>query len=272
MRLEPIISSVKNPTVKGIRNLRTRKGREQQGQFWVEGIRLVGEAAQQEAPIELLVVAPDLLKSSFAWELVEDLAGRGVPCLPVTGAVFTSLSAKDGPQGLGAVVAQRWYPLPSARESPDLWVALEEVQDPGNLGSIMRTADAVGCKGLILIGNCTDPHDPSAVRGSMGSLFALQLVRASQDEFTVWKSAAGMAVIGTAGGASVHYRQMRYPKPLVVLSGSERQGLSPTLMAACDQLVSIPMVGRADSLNLAVATSVVLYEVFEQHNKNTGGY
>lgn len=272
MRLEPLISSVKNPTVKGIRNLRTRKGREQQGQFWVEGIRLVGEAAQQGAPIQQLVVAPDLLTSSFAWRLVEDLVGRGVPYLTVTAAVFASLSAKDGPQGLGAVVAERWHPLPSAKGNRDLWVALEEVQDPGNLGSIMRTADAVGCKGLILIGNCTDPYDPAAVRGSMGSLFALQLVKASPEEFVAWKQTTQMPLMGTAGGASAHYRQVRYPQPLVLLSGSEREGLSPTLMNACDQLVRIPMVGRADSLNLAVATSVVLYEVFEQYNKDTGGY
>ncbi len=267
----PIISSTKNPTIKTIRSLRTRKGREQQGQFWVEGIRLVGEAVQQGAPIRTLVVAPELLTSSFGLQLVEELAGRGVACLQVTAPVFASLSDKDGPQGLGAVVDQRWYPLPEEKGTSGLWVALEEVQDPGNLGSIMRTADAVGCRGVILIGNCTDPYAPSAVRGSMGSLFAMELIKTTENQFIAWKSALGMPVIGTAGGASCHYRRVRYPQPLVVLSGSERQGLSPGLLAACDQLVSIPMVGRADSLNLAVATSVVLYEVFEQYNENKGG-
>lgn len=247
--------------------MRTRKGREQQGQFWVEGIRLVAEAAQQAAPIELLVVAQDLLTSQFALDLAASLKSKGVPCLQVTSAVFASISAKDGPQGLGAVVSQRWHDLPLEFSPSEVWVALAEVQDPGNLGSIMRTADAVGCRGVILVGNCTDPYDPAAVRGSMGSLFALQLVRMSEVDFIGWRSAASMPVIGTSGTAKYHYRQIRYPQPMVLLSGSERQGLSPALIAACDQLVSIPMVGRADSLNLAVATSVVLYEVFDQLNR-----
>lgn len=264
MQMEPIISSTGNPTVKTIRSLRTRKGREQRGQFWVEGIRLVAEAAQQAAGIELLVVAQDLLTSEFAIDLVQCLLAKGVPCLRVTASVFKSLSAKDGPQGLGAVVRQNWQALPVKLATLDIWVALAEVQDPGNLGSIMRTADAVGCRGLILIGNCTDPFDPAAVRGSMGSLFALQLVKTSEAGFIRWKSAFNIPVVGTSGAAKHHYRQLSYPQPLVVLSGSERQGLSSDLMAVCNQLVSIPMVGRADSLNLAVATSVVLYEVFDQ--------
>lgn len=262
-----LISSTSNPTIKAIRSLRTRKGREQQGQFWVEGIRLVAEAAQQAAAIELLVVAQDLLTSQFALDLVAELTHEGVPCLHVTSAVFASLSAKDGPQGLGAVVRQGWYDLSWEFSPSEVWVALAEVQDPGNLGSIMRTADAVGCKGVILIGNCTDPYDPAAVRGSMGSLFALKLVKTSEADFIKWKSTANVSVIGTSGAAKYHYRQIQYQQPLIVLSGSERQGLSPALIAACDQLASIPMVGRADSLNLAVATSVVLYEVFEQLNR-----
>lgn len=259
-----LISSTSNATIKTIRSLRTRKGREQQGQFWVEGIRLVAEAAQQAAPIELLITAPDLLTSQFALDLVATLTHKGVPSLQVTPAVFASLSAKDGPQGLGAVVSQGRQNLSLEFSPSAVWVALAEVQDPGNLGSIMRTADAVGCGGVILIGNCTDPYDPAAVRGSMGSLFALQLMKTSEADFVKWLSAASVPVIGTSGAANCHYRQARYTKPMVLLSGSERQGLSPALMAACDQLVSIPMVGRADSLNLAVATSVVLYEVFDQ--------
>ncbi|HBK86913.1 MAG TPA: RNA methyltransferase [Firmicutes bacterium] len=266
---QPIISSTSNPTIKTIRKLRSRKGREQEASFWVEGIRLVGEAVQQGAQIELLVVANELLTSQFAQDLVSDLQHRGVPCLPVTAAVFNSLSTKDGPQGLGAVVRQCWYPLPSEFAAEDVWVALAEVQDPGNLGSIIRTADAVGCLGLILVGNCTDPYDPAAVRGSMGSLFALRLVKASEQEFLSWRAARKATIVGTSGAAKHHYRQVGYPRPLVLLSGSEREGLSAPLMEACDQLVSIPMVGRADSLNLAVATSVVLYEVFDQLSQPT---
>lgn len=264
MPVDPVISSTGNSTIKAIRSLRTRKGREQQGQFWVEGIRLVAEAVQQSAAVELLVIAPDLLTSQFAQELITKLRSKGVPCLPVTAEVFSRLSAKDGPQGIGVVVSQNWQTLPTRATADGLWVALERVQDPGNLGSIMRTADAVGCRGIILIGNCTDPYDPASVRGSMGSLFALQLVKVSEAEFIQWKSETGVPVVGTSGAAVHHYRQVNYSHPLVLLSGSERQGLSLPLTAVCDQLVSIPMIGRADSLNLAVATSVVLYEIFHQ--------
>ncbi|NLY53169.1 MAG: RNA methyltransferase [Firmicutes bacterium] len=261
-----MISSTKNRTIKEIRSLHSRKGREQTGCFWLEGIRLVGEAAQMRAQIELVVVAPDLLISQFGRELVDELQGRGVPCLAVTAAVFRSLSSKEGPQGLGAVVRQAWGQLPAPGTKEDTWVALEAVQDPGNLGSIMRTADAVGCAGLILVGNCTDPYDTAAVRGSMGSIFALRLVKASISEFLAWKTDCNFFWVGTSGAAPQHYRQISYPKPLLLLSGSEQKGLSVSLQKACDQLVSIPMVGRADSLNLAVATSVVLYEIFEQGN------
>lgn len=265
--MEPMISSTSNSTVKSIRSLRNRKGREQEGKFWVEGIRLAAEAVQQLAAIKLLVVSPELLTSQFAQELAAELRSKGVDCLQVTAEVFKRLSAKDGPQGIGVVVSQSWQRLPTRVGTDGLWVALEQVQDPGNLGSIMRTADAVGCRGVILIGNCTDPYDSTAVRGSMGSLFSLELVKASEAEFIQWKCDTGVPIVGTAGAATHHYRQVNYSRPLVLLSGSERQGLSPTLIATCDQLVSIPMVGRADSLNLAVATSVVLYEVFQQLNQ-----
>ncbi|MGI6343462.1 MAG: TrmH family RNA methyltransferase [Bacillota bacterium] len=260
-----LISSSNNQTVKNIRALRQRKQRQQSGAYFIEGIRIVGEAIQLGQRLETLVVAPDLLTSEFARDLVQQQRSRGVPCLEVTASVFRSLSSKDGPQGLAAVVRQHWTELAAVWPIPgDLWVALEEVQDPGNLGTIMRTADAVGCRGVILVGNCTDPFDPGTVRASMGSLFNLQLVQTSPSKLLAWKQERGVALIGTAGGAMQHYRDVTYPSPLVLISGSERQGLSTELLQGCDQLVKIPMVGRADSLNLAVATCVVLYEIFHQ--------
>jgi len=260
-----MITSPANPTAKAIRALRQRKEREATGSFFVEGIRLVAEAAQLGAPIERLVVAPELLASGFGRELVTGQAAAGVPVLEVSADVFAGLSQKDGPQGIGAVVRQRWEPLADVRlDTSPGWVALDRVADPGNLGTILRTADAVGACGVILVGPSTDPYDPAALRASMGAVFSQRLVRADPDELAAWKRAAGAFVLGTSDKAPLDYQAAAHPQPLVLLMGSEREGLAPELQTLCDALVSIPMRGRSDSLNLAVATGVMLYELLAQ--------
>ncbi|HTX78633.1 MAG TPA: RNA methyltransferase, partial [Longilinea sp.] len=146
----------------------------------------------------------------------------------------------------------------------DLYIALDAVQDPGNLGTILRTGDAVGGKGVILLDHSTDPFDPATVRGSMGAIFSQNLIKATLDEFGDWKKRNHCKVIGTSGAAEYNYHQYRFSTPMVLLMGSERQGLTENHIALCDDVVKIPMVGRSDSLNLAVATAVVLYEIFNQ--------
>ena len=182
--------------------------------------------------------------------------------------MFAGHLCRDGPQGLGAVLRQRTESLDQATPGGELyWVALDAAQDPGNIGAILRTSDAVGGAGLILLGNAADPYDPAAVRASMGALFAQRVVRADWDTFVAWKQQHGVAVIGTSDKAEQDYRGASYPTPLVLLMGSEREGLSPAQQAVCDRMVRIPMVGRSDSLNLAVATAIVLYELFHQHGR-----
>ncbi|MBI3733939.1 MAG: RNA methyltransferase [Chloroflexi bacterium] len=267
-----MITSKANAHVKQIRALRQRKERERDGLFFVEGIRITGEAAQLGARLESIVFAPELLKSAFAHTLVQEQQRRGVACLELSAEVFESLSAKEGPQGIGAVVRQRWEPLEAVQPLSELcWVALEAAQDPGNIGAILRTSDAVGGAGLILLDHSADPYDPEAVRASMGAVFAQRLVRATFDEFAAWKARdrAPYRVIGASGDAPHDYQAVAYQPPQVLLMGSERQGLLADQQAACDLLVKIPMVGRSDSLNLAVAASVVLYEMFNQ-GRSTG--
>jgi TrmH family RNA methyltransferase len=260
-----IISSLANPRIKHIRGLHHRQEREQTGLFFIEGIRLVTEAVQLEAGIETLVVAPELLKSQFAQEVVRAQQERGTPYIEVTADVFTSLSVKEGPQGIGAVVRQHWESLEQVRLlNKDYWVALDAAQDPGNIGTIIRTGDSFGSVGLILLGNSADPYDPTALRASMGAVFSQRLVRASFADFAYWKHQHNYCVIGTSKAALHNYREVSYRFPLVLLMGSERLGLSNEQQALCDLMVSIPMVGRSDSLNLAVATGIVLYEVFRQ--------
>jgi RNA methyltransferase, TrmH family len=260
-----LISSLSNARIKQIRSLRHRQEREQTGLFFVEGIRLVTEAVQLGADVETLVVAPDLLKSPFAHEVIRAEQEGGTPCIEVTADVFKSISTKEGPQGLGAVVRQRWEALDHVRLShKHYWIALDSAQDPGNIGTIMRTGDAFGSTGLMLLGNCADPYDPTALRASMGAIFSQPLVKASFADFAHWKQQHDYVVIGTSKAAPNNYREVSYHLPMVLLMGSERLGLSSEQQAICDLMVSIPMVGRSDSLNLAVATGIVLYEVFHQ--------
>jgi len=254
-----------NSRIKHIRSLAHRQERDQSHLFFVEGIRIVAEAIQLDTEIHTLVYAPTLLKSQFGMDLVRQQEQQGISCLEVSADVFRSVSVKDGPQGLGAVVHQRWEPLTQLRGDEGLcWVALNAAQDPGNIGTILRTSDAVGCAGLLLLGQSADPYDPGALRASMGAIFSQRLVKASFAEFTEWKRKRGIPVIGTSDKGSVNYRSATYAGPLVLLMGSEREGLSPEQQAVCDTMVHIPMVGRSDSLNLAVATGVVLYEILYQ--------
>ena len=260
-----IISSTANVRVKYIRSLANRQEREKTQHYFVEGIRIVGEAIQLGVDIDTLVYAPTLLKSPFALELVRKQQEQNTPLLEVSSEVFKSLSVKDGPQGIGAVLQQQWKQLDQVvPQQHDLWVALDAAQDPGNIGTILRTSDAVGCTGLLLLGHSADPYDAGALRASMGAVFSQQLIKASFDEFLQWKEQHALTVVGTSDAASVDYRAARYHRPLVLLMGSEREGLSPVQQTACDTMVSIPMVGRSDSLNLAVATGIVLYEIFYQ--------
>jgi TrmH family RNA methyltransferase len=204
-----IISSHTNPRIKEIRSLRRRQEREQAGLFFIEGIRLVTEAVQLGADIEALVVAPELLKSQFGQEVVRTEQERGTSYIEVTADVFRSISVKDGPQGIGAVVRQRWKSLDQVRLSnKDYWVALDAAQDPGNIGTIMRTGDAFGSAGLMLLGNCADPYDPTALRASMGAIFSQRLVKASFADFAHWKQRHNYNIIGTSKAAPYDYRKV----------------------------------------------------------------
>lgn len=268
-----MITSPANEQIKRIRRLQDRKEREKNGLFFIEGIRIVAEAVERNEIFDTIIVSPERLQSEYAWKLVENLRGRGTPVLEVSSQVFERLSQKEGPQGIAAVVRQRWTALGSVHvEQGKPWVALDSVADPGNLGTIMRTLDAVGGSGVILLDQSTDPYDPSCVRASMGALFDLSLVRASFDQFRTWmKNQNDVRLIGTSGASHQDYHFYSYPSKMVLLMGSERLGLQPHHLELCDEVVRIPMVGKSDSLNLAVATAVVLYEIFNQYRQNLSG-
>jgi RNA methyltransferase, TrmH family len=262
-----------NPKVKRIRQLLgQRKERDSTGLFVVEGIRHVGEAVAAHASVEYLCYAPDLLTSDFARQLIHAQSQLGIPCLAVDGDTFTGLAGKDNPQGIIAVVRQPHLALDTLSPQNFPWgAALVAPQDPGNIGTILRTIDAVGASGLLLLDDpannlySTDPYHPSSVRASMGAIFWYPLIATTFSEFAQWVKAFGIKVVGTSAHTNHDYRQVeRFEPPLILLMGSEREGLTPSQSAVCDVMVKIPMHGRVTSLNLAIATGVMLYAILDK--------
>ena len=265
-----LISSLSNAKIKQVRQLRQRKHRQEGSLVLVEGIHHVGEAAaaaagMQGCTIDSIFYAPDLLKSDFAAGLIDGQAGLGVPCYPVTPEVFASIADKENPQGILALVHLLHTGLSELTPQNFPWgVALVAPQDPGNIGTILRTIDAVGASGLLLLDSGANPYHPSAVRASMGTLFWYPVVQAPFPDFVRWARGCGYVIYGTSAHGSRDYRQVeRYQQPAILLLGSEREGLSQDQIASCDILLRLPMRGRASSLNLAVAAGVLLYTMLE---------
>lgn len=260
-----LITSPSNPRVKEIRKLRDRKEQKRTGLFYMEGTRIIGEAFDKGAEIVTLVVCPELLKTDFGVSLWHDAVKRGVDVLEVSRPVFEALAVKENPQGLAAAAKARYYALDDLDISHGIIVALTEVADPGNLGTIIRTADAVDCQGVILIGDCTSPYDIGSIRGTMGAIFSTKIVRTDLQSFLAWKQRTGIRLVGTSDKASTDYVNIAYADPVILLMGSERAGMSPEEFEACDEIAAIPMLRSSDSLNLAVATGVMLYQIFNCH-------
>lgn len=269
-----LITSRSNSKIKGVRALWQSKKRRESGLFLVEGIRHVGEAAASAMSgsgyqVESIFFAPDLLSSDFAQGLIEDQISRGVPCYATSAEVFNSIADKQNPQGILALVHTPDLRLEDLSPQNFSWgVALVAPQDPGNIGTILRTIDAVGASGLLLLEGGADPYHPHAVRASMGSLFWQPVIQASFADFVSWAGQMGYTIYGTSAHAAKDYRSIEgYRLPGVLLMGSEREGLTPEQAHACQELLRLPMHGRVTSLNLAVATGVMLYAMLERINQ-----
>jgi TrmH family RNA methyltransferase len=257
------ITSAANPVVKRYRQLAERKYRRRQGAFTVEGRQPVWRAVESGWPVEVLIAAPDLLAGSAAAGTVAAAEARGVRVAYVTGELFGRLGDRDGPSGLAAIVRTPGTGLDGLRVTPGaVFTALHRIGNPGNLGTIIRTADATGGAGVITVGDSTDPFAPAAVKASMGSVFAVPVAHApGADEFFGWAAAAGVAVLATSGGAGTDHWRASYHPPLAVLFGAEGAGLPDSLLRRAAGRIRIPMTGTAESLNLAAAAAVILYEI-----------
>jgi TrmH family RNA methyltransferase len=257
------ITSLQNDRVKAIRALEMRKVRKETGLFVAEGASLLVTAREHGFAPVVLVYRAGSAASGVARGLVEWGLKAGAECLEISEAVLGKLASKENPQSMLAVFHQRWAPAPAAAklDSSRLWLALEEVRDPGNLGTILRTADAVAASGVILIGQSCDPYARECVRATMGSIFAVPLVKMTREAFLSWRTGWSGDVVGTHLEAAEDFRKVAYRAPPLLVMGSEGPGLSEAVAKACTRLVKIPMAGDLDSLNLAVATALMLYQI-----------
>jgi RNA methyltransferase, TrmH family len=273
-----VISSAANPLIKRMRLLSDRKHRRREGAFVVQGVQPVWQAVEAGADIEALIIAPDLLSRSATAAMVAEQEDRGLRVVRVTSALFSRLADRDGPSGLAAIVRAQLAGLAALKVPPDsVFVALHEVGNPGNLGTIIRTADAAGMAGVVLIGSTTDPFDPAAVRATMGALFSVPVAHAvTAEEFFGWAAGHGITVAAASARGTGAFWESEPSMPLAILLGSEGRGLPGSLLTRADLQLRIPMVGTAESLNLAVAAGILMYETVRKARmartvRNTSG-
>ena len=257
------ITSLANPVVKDIKALALKKYRDETNSFMAEGLKLVIDALDLGWKLKFLVIAKAAINNALAAQTAARAVASGALVLEASEKVIGAITRRENPQGVVGVFEQRWQNLRDIHpKGEDVYIALDRVRDPGNLGTILRTADAVGVKGIILVGDSTDPFSMETVRATMGSVFAMPVTRASEAEFLACRKGFKGLVVGTHLKGSVDYRSLNYAgKPVILLMGNEQAGLPESLANACDKLIRIPQDGRADSLNLAVATAVSLYEI-----------
>lgn len=255
---KPRITSLSNPFVKQVRALHQKKARVESGAFLVEGIHHVGEALEAGWELESVIYAPELLTSSFGRELI---ARPEIQAQPVSPGVMESLADKDNPQGILAVVRQKHTELKNLPPGQRIGcaAALVSPQDPGNVGTILRTLDAVGADALFLLDGGVELYHPTVVRSSMGTLFWKPVIQTSFDRFVQWSRRQNYQLIGTSAHGDVDYQTLVPQTPWILVLGNEQKGLTTSQTNTCDVAVSLPMRGRVSSLNLAVAAGVLLY-------------
>jgi TrmH family RNA methyltransferase len=260
------ITGFSNPLVKRVRSLREKKYRKAEGLFIAEGLRILTEAREEGVLPEMLFHAGS--DHPLATALIDAMEAAGGDVIVTTPDILSKISGKDNAQAVVGVYRDRLTRLAALdRTRADIWIVAQSLRDPGNLGTILRTGDAVGAGGLILIDDCVDPFSVESVRASMGALFTQTISTARWDDFLAWLRAGPGQLIGTSLKATADYQDPSYASPAFLLVGNEAQGLPADYEAQCDLLVKMPMLGKADSLNAAVATAVMAYELLNQKRK-----
>lgn len=267
-----LITSVQNPKVKQVIDLREKNEREKTGLFLIEGYRELLRAVDSGQSIQTLFICPELFLGSNEWSLIDKVKKDCSLVIHCSEKVFRKISYRDRPDGLLAIAPQKKLALDdlnkSWRKSPNpLFIVAEAIEKPGNLGTILRSADGVGADGLIVCDKCTDIHNPNVVRASVGTLFTIPVVEVSGEEALVWLQSKGVRTVAATPHAQLEYTQVDLSGPIAIAVGTEQLGLSEKWMGLADLQVRIPMLGVADSLNVAMATTLLLYEALRQRRQ-----
>jgi TrmH family RNA methyltransferase len=256
------VTAFSNSTVKLLRSLRDKKTRRAEGLFLAEGLRILAEARESGQLPEIVAFSPEGAKLPLAAEIIAATEAAGGDAIETTPEILSKMSGKDNPQMLLGAYRQPEIGIDRIdRLAAPLWIVAQALRDPGNIGTILRTGDAVGAGGLILIDDSADPFSVEAVRASMGALFTQAIATARWPEFISWVRSGEGQLVGTSLKAKDNYLEAEYRQPCFLLIGNEQQGLPLDYEAECDLLVKIPMAGRADSLNAAMATAVMAFAI-----------
>ena len=256
------VTAFSNSTVKLLRSLRDKKARREEGLFLAEGLRILTEARDSGRLPEIVVYSPEGATHPLAAEIIAATEAAGGDAVETTPDILSKMSGKDNPQMLLGAYRQPESSLAQIdRTKAPLWIVAQALRDPGNIGTILRTGDAVGAGGLILIDDCADPFSVEAVRASMGAIFTQDIATARWSEFLPWLRSRESQLAGTSLKATHNYLDAEYRKPCFLFIGNEQQGLPADYEAECDLLVKIPMAGKADSLNAAMAAAVMAFAI-----------
>lgn len=262
------ITAFSNPLIKRVRGLRDKKTRRAEGAFLAEGLRILAEAEEAGKLPRLIFYAAASADHPIVLRLVAATEAAGGEAIETSPDILHKLSGKENPQAVIGVYDECLTPLAALdRNEAPIWLVAQALRDPGNLGTMLRTGDAVGAGGLILIDDCADPFSVEAVRASMGALFTQRIVKTRWEDFIPWLRSGAGELIGTSLNTEDDYQAVRYQAPSFLLIGNESQGLPLDYETACDRLVKIPMLGKADSLNAAMAAAVMAYELLNQRRR-----
>ena len=260
------ITSISNPLIKTLRGLDRKKNRSETGLFLAEGTRLVLQGLENGWQADTLVCASTMLDRPVIRSLIELAEAQGAKIVQVTDRVMGQVTRKDNPGAVIGAFRQKSLTLDDLRGAKQgIWLALYEIRDPGNLGTILRTADCAGLAGVVLVETCCDPYSVEAVRASMGSVFDIPFTMADFTQFNDWRQRTGLHMTAASVNGTVRHDQAAYGDQAVIIMGNEQSGLPADIEALCDTLAIIPMRGGADSLNLAQATALMSYEAWCQH-------
>ena len=256
------VTAFSNSTVKLLRSLRDKKARRSEGLFLAEGLRILTEARDSGRLPDIVAFSAEGARHPLAAEIIAATEAAGGDAIETEPEILSKMSGKDNPQMLLGAYRQPETSLERLdRSKAPLWIVAQALRDPGNIGTILRTGDAVGAGGLILIDDSADPFSVEAVRASMGAIFTQDVATARWDEFLSWLRSGEGQLVGTSLKATHDYLETGYEQPCFLLIGNEQQGLPADYEAECDLLVKIPMAGRADSLNAAIAAAVMAFAI-----------